>query len=66
MAEELQEQGTETVKKEMLDIESQVKEAMVSRVIHFKEQAEWVPSLSLSLTCEVNAIIGLGFLLQLV
>ncbi|KAJ6997851.1 zinc finger CCCH domain-containing protein 15 [Populus alba x Populus x berolinensis] len=40
MAEELQEQGTETVKKEMLDIESQVKEAMVSRVIHFKAQAD--------------------------
>ncbi|KAG6774220.1 hypothetical protein POTOM_021571 [Populus tomentosa] len=40
MAEELQEQGTETVKKEMLDIESQVKEAMFSRVIHFKEQAD--------------------------
>jgi hypothetical protein len=40
MAEEMQEQGTETVKKEMLDIESQVKEAMVSRVSHFKEQAE--------------------------
>lgn len=48
MAEEMQEQGTETVKKEMLDIESQVKEAMVSRVSHFKEQAEWVPSLSLA------------------
>ncbi|PNT37218.1 hypothetical protein POPTR_005G176400v4 [Populus trichocarpa] len=40
MAEEMQEQGTETVKKEMLDIESQVKEAMVSRVSHFKEQAD--------------------------
>ncbi|CAK7346995.1 unnamed protein product [Dovyalis caffra] len=37
-------QGTETVKKEAadesLDIESQVKEAMLSRVSHFKEQAD--------------------------
>jgi len=44
MAEEMQEQATETVKKETpdesLDIESQVKEAMLSRVSHFKKQAE--------------------------
>ncbi|KAJ6735802.1 HIRA-INTERACTING PROTEIN 3 [Salix viminalis] len=40
MAEEMQEQGTEMVIKEMLDIESQVKEAMLSRVSHFKEQAD--------------------------
>ncbi|KAJ6307015.1 hypothetical protein OIU78_022167 [Salix suchowensis] len=40
MAEEMQEQGTEMVIKEMLDIESQVKEAMLSRVGHFKEQAD--------------------------
>ncbi|KAJ6685425.1 HIRA-INTERACTING PROTEIN 3 [Salix purpurea] len=44
MAEEMQEQATETVKKETpdesLDIESQVKEAMLSRVSHFKKQAD--------------------------
>ncbi|KAG6786171.1 hypothetical protein POTOM_007766 [Populus tomentosa] len=44
MAEEMQEQAIQTVKKETpdesLDIESQVKEAMLSRVSHFKKQAD--------------------------